>query len=270
MSHDLTYISFGAGRQSTALAVCSVLGLHGVPKADVAIFADTQGEIAATYEHVERMKTWLGERGLPLHVVSAGSLEADVLDGNGRSHASIPAFVKTADGTRGVQRRFCTYDYKLVPIQRKARELCGLAPGDRAKGRLRVRALLGISWDEAIRMKDSREEWIENAYPLVDARLTVFDCERIVMEAGLEVPPRSSCYFCPYHSQRYWRWLREKHAADFARAVLFDSRLRHSQPGLLGEAYLHSSLLPLKEAVVAPEIVQGSLFGEECEGVCGV
>ena len=50
---DLTYLSFGGGVQSTALIACSALGLYGVPKADVAIFADTQAELAKTYKHIE-------------------------------------------------------------------------------------------------------------------------------------------------------------------------------------------------------------------------
>ncbi|KKM78901.1 hypothetical protein LCGC14_1355330 [marine sediment metagenome] len=41
---DFTYISFGAGVQSTALLIMSNLGLKDCPKADVAIFADTGDE----------------------------------------------------------------------------------------------------------------------------------------------------------------------------------------------------------------------------------
>ena len=267
---SLAYLSFGAGRQSTALAICSALGLHGVPKADVAIFADTQGEIAATYAHVERMREWLGAHGLPLDVVTAGSLEKDVLEGVGQSHASIPAFIRNADGSRGIMRRFCTYDYKLTPILKRVRERCGLKPGQKAKGVLTVRAMLGISYDEAHRMKDAMEPWITNTYPLVDARLTVHDCKRIIADAGLPEPPRSSCYFCPYHSQKYWLGLKRDHPADFAKAEAFDARIRTTQPGLVGEAFLHSALVPLGEAVVDPTQTQGELFGEECEGVCGV
>ena len=50
--HDLTYISLGAGVQSSALLVCSLLGLHRVPRADVAIFADTQNEPPHVYRRV--------------------------------------------------------------------------------------------------------------------------------------------------------------------------------------------------------------------------
>jgi len=265
----LTYISFGGGVQSTALLVMSALGTHGIPKADAAVFADTQAEIAATYTHLEFMQEWSKKRGIPLYVTTAGSLEHDVLVGVGKSQVSIPAFIKNGNGTRGIQRRQCTYDYKLVPIIRRVRELCGLKKGWRAKGVLNVKAMLGISFEEAHRMKPSREEWIENTFPLVDAKITREDCKRIIMEAGLLVPPRSSCYFCPYHRDDYWRWLKKENPVDFQKAIVFDQKIRRSQPNLIGESYLHDSLKPLSEINFdAKEQADG--FGNECEGVCGV
>jgi len=49
MTYDFAYASLGAGVQSTALVVLSTLGLHGCPRADCAIFADTQDEPAWVY-----------------------------------------------------------------------------------------------------------------------------------------------------------------------------------------------------------------------------
>lgn len=304
----LTYLSFGGGVQSTALIACSALGLYGVPKADVAIFADTKGELGRTYKHIDVVRDWSAKHGIPLHITTAGSLEDDTLLGKGASHVSIPGFIKVqkpvpcascreswedAEGeqrwsdanpdclvckgkgesyqeTRGIQRRQCTYDYKLTPILKKVRELCRLKPGDRAKGVLTVRAMLGISFDEVIRMKSSREEWITNIFPLVDARLTRQDCKRIISEVGLPVPPRSSCYFCPYHRDGYWRWLKMEEPTEFAKAVAFDEKFRHSQPKLVGESYLHDSLKPLAEITFENPQKELEGFGNECEGICGV
>ena len=54
-------------------------------------------------------------------------------------------------------------------------------------------------------------------------------------------------------------------------AIEFDKKLRHSQPGLKGEAFLHGQLVPLSEVKWKDEN-QRKLdgFGAECEGVCGV
>lgn len=43
--YDLTYLSFGAGVQSTALLAMCVQGEPGFPRPDVAIYADTQSEL---------------------------------------------------------------------------------------------------------------------------------------------------------------------------------------------------------------------------------
>ena len=53
---DLTYISLGAGRQSTAMAICSALGLYNVPKASIALFADTGDEPPNVYEHLSTFR----------------------------------------------------------------------------------------------------------------------------------------------------------------------------------------------------------------------
>lgn len=270
--YDLTYLSFGGGVQSTALLLMSGTGEHGIPKPNVAIFADTQGEIGATYEHIKKMQTWGTDHGIPLIVTTKGSLEQDVLVGVGASQVSIPAFIKTPTG-RGVMRRQCTYDYKLLAIQAEVRRQLGLAKGGIAKGRFSVRAMIGISFDEVIRMKPSREEWVTNSYPLVDARLTRTDCKRIIERHGLQVPPRSACYFCPYHRDDYWRWLKRDHPVEFSRAIEFDRKIRTSQPKLNGAAFLHDSLVPLEEIEFDkpdPQLKLAGEFGAECEGMCGV
>jgi hypothetical protein len=51
-------------------------------------------------------------------------------------------------------------------------------------------------------MRDSGSKRIENVYPLVDERLTRNDCRAILERAGLTIPPKSSCWFCPYRSAR--------------------------------------------------------------------
>lgn len=271
MTYDLTYLSLGGGVQSSALLAMGVLGKHGVPKADVAIFADTQGEIGATYTWLQKLKAWAEERGQKVAFTTAGSLEDDALIGKGKSHVSIPAFIKNPDGSRGIQRRQCTWDYKIMAVQAEVRRQLGLKKGAKAKGVFKVKAMLGISYDEIIRMKPSRVEWIDNTYPLIDAKLTREDCKKFLRETFGEVAPRSSCYYCPHHSDSYWKWLRDEHPADFAKAIEFDKKVRRSQPGLIGESYLHGQLVPLSEVVWKDES-QKKLdgFGAECEGVCGV
>jgi hypothetical protein len=46
--------------------------------------------------------------------------------------------------------RQCTHDYKVIPIQKKIRELLGIKPRHRVKKGQLVEQWIGISTDEAI------------------------------------------------------------------------------------------------------------------------
>ena len=278
MNYDLTYLSFGAGVQSTALLVASALGLHGVPKADCAIFADPGAELPATYRHVEYMTKWAGERGIPVHVVSAGNLERALLglESSRKSGliVSIPSFTLNPDASKGMLRRQCTDHYKIDPIQKKVRALLGLKHRERA-GKKKALAMIGISMDELIRMKPSRVPYIENAHPLIDAKLTRHGCLRIIEEHGIQRPPKSACHFCPYHGDRAWQELAATDPETFARAVVIDEAIRDlTWAGVNNPVYLHRSCTPLSEMPFAERADQGKLFNDgfenECSGMCGV
>ncbi len=269
----MIYLSLGAGVQSTALLILSALGLKGCPRADVAIFADTQDEPEWVYRHLDRLTLWAEACGVPILSVTAGRLSDQVLHPTARQWASIPAW--TPSETHGVSplRRQCTKEFKLVPIQQKVRELLGYRPGQRV--RHPVTALLGISVDEAHRMRDSRTPWIRNRYPLVDARMGRGDCVDLIRAQGFPVPRKSACVFCPYHSGTYWLELRASWPEEWARAVRVDNAIRNmTARGVKRPVFLHRSLRPLQSLEPRPvdEDPQLSLegFGNECEGLCGV
>lgn len=271
---SLIYLSLGAGVQSTALLVLSAAGERGVPRADVAIFADTGDEPEYVYRYLEILKAW---SPIPIHTVAEGHLGADVLDrhkGLRTRFAAIPAWTRGADGNASGLRRQCTREYKITPIEREVRRILGYAKGERVKKH--ATALIGISLDEATRMKPSRTAWIENRYPLVDAGLRRADCLRIVEQTGLPRPEKSSCLFCPYHSDAYWINLRSQHPEDFEKAAVFDSGIRDmTRSGDAGSVFLHRSLVPLREVEFKhqrqiPLVLDGEQFDNECEGVCGV
>ena len=134
---------------------------------------------------------------------------------------------------------------------------------------------IGISRDEVHRMKPSRVRYIQNHYPLVDARMTRTACLDWMSSRAFPIPPRSACSFCPFHSDEEWRNLKENHPADFAAAVEFERLLIDAstrQEALRGTPYLHESCLPLDQVdfQANPSHGQLSLFGNECHGLCGV
>lgn len=201
---------------------------------------------------------------------------------SGKRYVQIPVFVRNPDGSQGMGRRQCTKEFKIEPIQRKVRELVGLAPRQRVKqvdGRvpLLVDQLFGISADELGRMRSSTTPWIRFSYPLIDRNMTRRDCIRWMESRGYPRPPKSACLGCPYHSDAQWREIREDPEA-WADVVDFDRQIRKGEARgeMVGENYLHRSLVPLDQVdfSTAEEKGQTTLFDEgmqqECEGMCGV
>lgn len=274
MQYDYTYLSLGAGVQSTALLVMSALRLHGCPRADAAIFADTGDEPAWVYDHLEKLTTWAADHGLAVHATAKGRLSQDVEDrltGKKKRFAAIPAWTRGRDGRAAPLRRQCTREYKIEPLEKKVRELLGYKKYQRNKHK--VACLLGISTDEIGRVKPSRTHWITNLFPLIDARLSRDDCARVIEEAGLPVPKKSACVFCPYHDDRYWHDLKANHPDEFVRAVAFDRTVRDmTKTGIEQPVFLHRSLQPLEQIDFGKRLGLPVLdgFTGECEGMCGV
>jgi hypothetical protein len=261
---SLRVISLGAGVQSTTMALMAAHGEIG-PMPDCAIFADTQDEPAAVYEHLR----WLSSPNVlpfPVHVVTAGRLSEQLRAGN--DEARIPCFV----GTGGLSGRQCTRNFKIRVIRRKVRELLGAG----LRGRIQAGAVeqwIGISVDEAIRKKPSGVAFVENRWPLIEKWMSRSDCEAWLLSHGYPIPPKSACKYCPFQGNVGWR-RRQNDPADWAEVVALDEWLREpSQVARFrGELYLHHSKKPLVEADLSePELpLLAGLFGNECEGMCGV
>jgi hypothetical protein len=280
----LRILSLGAGVQSTTLALMAARG--DVEPIDAAIFADTQSEPAGVYRHLERLMA-PGVLPFPVHVVTKGSLRQELLEaaaGKNGAWGRPPLYLLNPDGTHGQTRRQCTQDYKLDVIYRKVRELAGIKRGSHGPKAVVVEQVIGISRDEAHRQKDARFRWIRNIYPLVERGITREDCQRLLQEWGWRDVPRSACTFCPYRSDEEWLRMQREDPASFEDAARIDDVLRsglHHQ--LRGEPYLHRALIPLRLVDFEARIqakkarrkpgspwVAGDLFGQECEGMCGV
>lgn len=269
----LRTLSLGAGVQSTTLALRYAHGECG-PMPDVAIFADTQWEGREVYEHLR----WLSSPNVlpfPVMEVTAGSLRDDILarrNTSGGRYAAVPWFTRNPDGSHGQGRRQCTSEYKLTPLMRATRELLGVDRRERlAPGAVSV--AVGISLDEAIRMKPARQQWLRNHWPLVDDRMTRDDCLRWLEAHDYPRPPKSACIGCPFHSNAYWRDMRDNHAEEWADAVAIDRALREGNSrGINGVEYMHPQRVPLPEVDLSTAADHGQvdMFKNECEGMCGV
>jgi hypothetical protein len=102
------------------------------------------------------------------------------------------------------------------------------------------------------------------SYPLVDLHLSVADCKRLVAEAGLPEPPKSSCWFCPMHDLKAWASLR-LHRPDLFQASVDLEQLLFERRDQLGKdrLYMTNRLKPL--AVAIPEGVEQLALPEDGE-----
>jgi hypothetical protein len=263
----INVISLGAGVQSTTLAL---LAAHGeiTPMPDAAIFADTGWEPQAVYDHL----AWLSSPNVlpfPVIRVGNGNIRTDLLKNaaglvaNKRS-ATPPLFVHGSDGREAMLHRQCTDAYKLDPILKELRRMVGLAHRQRAPKHPVATVWIGISRDEAHRAKPSMLPWIARRFPLLDLLMRRWDCLQWLDRHGYPRPPKSACIGCPYHSADGWRALT---VAEMDDAIFVDEAIRDGLRGTDGPLYLHRSLKPLASVDFTAE---PDLFGEECEGVCGV
>ena len=268
-------ISLGAGVQSSTMALMAAWG-EIKPMPDCAIFADTRWEPLHVYKWLSYLEAQLP---FPVYRVSAGDLRKDQITARVRGYdkeagerwASLPYFTK-ADGnaTEGMVRRQCTAEYKIEPIENFIRrELLGLKPRQHAPREPVIVQWRGISADEAQRMKPSREPWMTVRYPLaMEAGMNRGDCLMWMERHGYPRPKRSACIGCPFHSDHEWIELRDERPDEWQDAVEFDRAIRKSG-GMRGETFLHRSCKPLDHVEFRADR-QSNLWGNECEGMCGV
>ena len=213
--------SFGGGVQSWALVAAAVLELIDWP--DVIVFADTVSEHPETYEFIERHKAHMGSQ---FKVVKPGDYRTGVQLGllDEMYHSKkvrIPARV----GRGGFFNRTCTREWKARRVSKFLRTEYSKGPWKTA---------IGFSLDEVERIKPSRTQWQKFIYPLLELRLTRSSCAALCMKVFGEVPIKSSCVFCPFHSSLYWRALEHNYPDVWSvvKKLESDIRIWESSPEL--------------------------------------
>ncbi|MCI4357957.1 MAG: phosphoadenosine phosphosulfate reductase family protein [Thermoplasmata archaeon] len=193
-------LSFGAGVNTAALMV---LLIKKRMRFDEAVFADTGGEVPETYEFLEVARKYLAEHGKNLTVVKNKS--GSLYDACTR-RSVIPSKMW----------RWSTRDFKVYPIHAYYKTIDD-----------HIFEYLGIAYDEIHRMKRSQADFVTSIFPLVDMRITREGCIRIIKKAGLPVPVKSGCFFCPFNNADRWREIHDTHPDLFERAVALEEGSKH-------------------------------------------
>lgn len=153
--------------------------------------------------------------------------------------------VRMANGAPG--NRSCTEMFKIRVVARWLKEQGATPDYPAVLG-------MGISLDEFQRMRSSSGyAHYSQEYPLIDGKLTREQCKSIILDAGLLLPPKSSCWFCPFHRVSEWEEMRKSSPKLFGRAVELERFLIDKRASFGKDAvYLTSKGKPLDEVVGTP------------------
>lgn len=207
---------------------------------DECVFADTGAELPETYQAVNQADNYLKARELKLTIVKSAN---STLYETCKRRKVIPSKIW----------RWSTRDYKITPIHRYYRSLgC------------HIYEYLGIDYGEIERVKPSKEPYITSIFPLVDNKLTREDCINLIKEAGLKVPVKSGCFFCPFHSIQSWKWLYENHHDLYLRAMRLEESSKHFPSQKLNEY----SLRVLKDRGFKNGQAKQSMSDKPCGAFC--
>jgi hypothetical protein len=274
-------LNLGAGVQSSCLALMAARG-EITPMPDFAVFADTQAEPTSVYKWLDWLETQLP---FPVIRVTKGNLTDEILKVRTKAKSiygdnltylrlNIPVYGLTPSGEiKAALGRACTADFKVAPIIKEIRKRCGIKHGQKE---VTVTQWIGISYDEMQRMKLPSNLWTQHRWPIIEKRMTRSHCIEWMTKNGYPEPPRSACYYCPFHDDDEWRRLKTQDPEHFQKAVEFDRtyrRLQNENPGGLRiEVYLHKSCKPLDQVDFTDKDANqiDFDFSSECEGMCGL
>ncbi len=248
-------LSLGAGVQSSTILLLSCHGL--LPKIDLAIFADTGWERAATYQHLNWLTEEAKQHGIPVMRINNG----DVRNLINRSRVSTMPFYGLNGNKKVILRRQCTHEYKITPIRRKIRELFDIPKHNPLS--IGVDLWMGISTDERQRVSGYYGvRYATPIFPLIDLKpMSRTDCLQWLYQNYPEhIPCKSACIGCPFHDNNEWREI-QKTPQEWQQAVDFDKLIRGKgyNPKIKSQLYLHSSCYPLDEVDLRTEIEKGQL-----------
>lgn len=248
----LTVISYGGGVQSTAMLVLAAQGKLGLD-VDAALFANVgdDSEHPATLNYVRNIAApWAAQHGLTVHELRktkrdgtpARGLMSHILDHDDPNTLREPIPVRGMNGAP--LSRSCTADWKVKVVGKWLK-----AHGASAETPATV--CIGISTDEIIRASNKRAEPYERpVYPLIDLNLDRSGCQRVIAEAGLPVPPKSSCFFCPFHRPQMWAEMRRDEPELFFTAAKLEATLIERRTRLGKDpVYLTRFGVPLEDAI---------------------
>ena len=264
----LTVISYGGGVQSTAMLVLAATGRLGYD-IDAALFANVgdDSEHPKTLQYVRNIAMpWAQDKGVPvheLHRVMRDGTTRTLMEDLHMDSRTINIPVRMDNGAPGNRNCTATFKIKVVGKWLKTNGATEDSPAT---------VCIGISTDQIQRVSNKRAMPYERpVYPLIDLSLDRSACQEIISDAGLPVPPKSSCFFCPFHRPQMWSEMRRDEPELFFKAADLEATLNKRRENIGKDAvYLTRFGKPLVDAIgEAQDMLPFAPDTDSCdEGYC--
>lgn len=202
MIEETVVVPFGCGVNSVAELILLV---EKKIKVDYILFANTGGfsnlgEKHETYRYKRFFSKWLKSKGYP-------KIKTVVYNKEGlyKEMIRLKTLPSIAFGFKT-----CSQKWKIAPSDRYLKY-------KKVGKRLKV---IGYDAGEAHRSNVSyTEEGVRFWYPLVEWGLDRMDCVKVIIDAGLPLPPKSSCFFCPNMTDFEIHTLKAEDPCRFDKAI---------------------------------------------------
>lgn len=268
-------LSCGAGMQSTALALMSCENkmkgiIHkNVPIYDAIVFCDLGFEPNWVKEQVEFIKEACRNAGIKFYAIKS-NLYQDYIDNFGRGHvSSIPFWSTDENGKKAKMHRHCTLDYKIAVIEKFLRyNILGYKKYQRLRSEdIQAHEMhIGFSYEERKRVSGNElSKLYVKKYPLIDMGWKREDSYKYIFEVwGLDTKA-STCCFCPFHKNYFFKYLRDNYKDDYKKLVTFDKMIgeMQSKTKIKSKIYISCSRKRIND-LTAEECDDAEYF--ECDG----
>lgn len=213
-ARDPVVLALGMGTNSIAV-ICGMIE-RGMRPPDAIMFADTGGERRRTYAYIATLNAFLLRNGWPEVMIVKKGGRVETLEENCLRLSMLPSI---AYGHKG-----CSQKFKIEPQERECNRLFR---GHFRRGGKIVK-LLGYDFHETRRwmragIEDKKCYYL---FPLVLWEWGRKECVEAILRAGLPLPGKSSCFFCPSSTVPEVIELSKEDPIQFKRAIRIEFHSR--------------------------------------------
>ena len=259
-------VAYGVGVDSTAMLVA--MQQRGI-RPDAILFADPGGEKPETYAYLPKISAWLESVGFPAITIvryQPKFAPYDTLEGKCLANDTLPSLA--------FGKHSCSIVFKAEPQHKWVKAWQTAIDVWAAGGRV-VKAIGYDNGSQDCRRRAKADKATSKQeaegkgtahlyqywYALQDWGIDRVECLRLIAMAGLELPMKSACWFCPASKKSEIVWLRDTHPKLFERAIFMELNAETGKHGLdtvkgLGRQFAWSSLAHTKAEEVEDDTAE--------------